>query len=301
LVETLEELLRAANPKGQVIRRTARNIAVTLDELLKQDGKVRDKQGFAVGKLYEPIQANLGCAQSTFGHKLLNQMQDLGLIELNRNAKKTYGITLVVVPAEYEKWLPVPQISDELEEAIVAEEEAIEQEVEEGVLGGRPGRLAARIERSIPEIVQVAVTQAVDNKIDQILSGLGFHKEAAPVVADSELMEANDRLVTALEQVHEELRVERQLHDYTRMELNETRIRTEPLIAGGLQASQVDKRLRDMARFALDNGFTLMRTNGGHICWMHEKGRTFSPSTPSDVRGLKNLESDLNRILRSEG
>ena len=80
--------------------------------------------------------------------------------------------------------------------------------------------------------------------------------------------------------------------------MNDRRAKTETLIAGGLQPSQVHEKLRPLAKWAIDNGFTLMRTNGGHIAWVHTSmARTFSPSTPSDWRGLKNLESDLKRIV----
>lgn len=312
-MDTLEELLRASNPKGQLIRATAKNIAVTLDELHKQGGEVLDPAGLAVAALYKPIADKVAMAQPAFGGSHLRRMEELGLVTLQRNAKKTYAITVVRYPTDIEKWLPeeLQAVEPESEPEYRINEEAMDElvhlyEDEAQVLGSRPGRLAARIERTIPDIVALAVSQAVDSKFDQMIRGMGYAPESETGGSTStdiqEVLDANARLVAVTEQLQEELRVERQLHEFTRSERNKLIASDNGgVIAGSLRPSQLHRDLREIGQWALDNGFFIHRTNGGHILFRHAGGgeAVYSASTPSDYRGTKNLRADLERVVRN--
>lgn len=57
------------------------------------------------------------------------------------------------------------------------------------------------------------------------------------------------------------------------------------------------KDLETLVKKAEAQGFTVERTGGDHLKWTAPSGEFhFSPSTPSDTRGLKNTLADLERI-----
>lgn len=54
------------------------------------------------------------------------------------------------------------------------------------------------------------------------------------------------------------------------------------------------KRLKELVREAERQGWTVEIRRSGHLKWTAPNGdMVFSPSTPSDYRGLKNLTRDL--------
>lgn len=63
------------------------------------------------------------------------------------------------------------------------------------------------------------------------------------------------------------------------------------------------KDYADVIKDAEKRGWISTTTSKGHIRLRHEKGGrlVFAPSTPSDYRGLKNLEADLVRVEKSLG
>ena len=62
-------------------------------------------------------------------------------------------------------------------------------------------------------------------------------------------------------------------------------------------SNQMKEARRELER----QGFIASKTNGGH--WRfdhpHMDGPVFAPSTPSDHRGLKNLQATLRRKMKS--
>ncbi len=54
--------------------------------------------------------------------------------------------------------------------------------------------------------------------------------------------------------------------------------------------------MRQLRRQAAALGWSASRTNGGHLRWTHETGGlVFSPSTPSDVRSIRNTLAQIKR------
>lgn len=54
------------------------------------------------------------------------------------------------------------------------------------------------------------------------------------------------------------------------------------------------KDLRQLVKQAEKQGWEVTRTGGDHLKWVSPLGAFFfSASTPSDIRGLKNLKRDL--------
>lgn len=61
---------------------------------------------------------------------------------------------------------------------------------------------------------------------------------------------------------------------------------------------RIPKEMRPVAKKARDQGWTISTTKGGHIVWQSPTGKkVFSPSSPSEYRGHKNVI----RKLRHEG
>lgn len=57
------------------------------------------------------------------------------------------------------------------------------------------------------------------------------------------------------------------------------------------------KELVVIMRQAEEQGFEVVRTNGGHYRWTAPSGRfMFTSQTPSDVRALHRIRSDLRRL-----
>jgi hypothetical protein len=56
------------------------------------------------------------------------------------------------------------------------------------------------------------------------------------------------------------------------------------------------KKTRDFARFAMERGWQVSITNGGHLKFVSPTGTVlFTSSTPSDWRAWKNFRSQLRR------
>ncbi|MBF0888090.1 type II toxin-antitoxin system HicA family toxin [Gluconobacter cadivus] len=54
--------------------------------------------------------------------------------------------------------------------------------------------------------------------------------------------------------------------------------------------------MRQLRKQAAALGWSASRTNGGHLRWRHETGSlVFSPSTPGDVRSIRNTLATIKR------
>ena len=54
--------------------------------------------------------------------------------------------------------------------------------------------------------------------------------------------------------------------------------------------------MRQLRKKAAALGWSAARTNGGHLRWTHKTGGiVFSPSTPSDVRSMRNTLARIKR------
>lgn len=71
-----------------------------------------------------------------------------------------------------------------------------------------------------------------------------------------------------------------------------------------LQARDISKGpWRELAAYAISQGWVITRTNGGHLRWTSPDGQpVFSPATSSDWRAARNHRRDLERYgLQKEG
>jgi len=54
--------------------------------------------------------------------------------------------------------------------------------------------------------------------------------------------------------------------------------------------------MRQLRKRAAALGWSASRTNGGHLRWRHETGSlVFSPSTPGDIRSIRNTLATIKR------
>ena len=65
---------------------------------------------------------------------------------------------------------------------------------------------------------------------------------------------------------------------------------------------KVHKSIRPVVEKALETGWSVEWSKGGHLKLTHPCGAlTFVSATPSDPRTVKNAESNLRRLLRVHG
>lgn len=59
---------------------------------------------------------------------------------------------------------------------------------------------------------------------------------------------------------------------------------------------RLKRDIRPLAITAFEQGWTVVKTNGGHLKWTSPTGMAiFSASTPSDARAVRNIRSLLRR------
>ena len=243
---------------------------------------------------------------------MLVKMERAGFIEREVRGKRTFRIAPgPVVPDDYQP--PLPADVDEELARLLAEEAAIEQRAaqprgayvplapppderdEAAVLGMRPGRLAARIERQVPGLVKAATTEALNDWLAVVAGALGFERAAQD--HDSELERELDHVRLTLAQVSDELRNERVMGDAARHELNSVLAKTEKLTGHSLRPSDLPKVWRELATDAIKAGFVIRATNGGHYAWLAPGGKRYhSGNTPSDWRAVRNTRAGLERM-----
>lgn len=66
---------------------------------------------------------------------------------------------------------------------------------------------------------------------------------------------------------------------------------------------KIPEAFRDLARAAREADWTIHLTGGGHLAWCPPSGPVvFTPSTPSEWRGIRNARARLTRAgLRTGG
>lgn len=312
-METLVELLKKEDPRGFLYKKTLDNLSIVLG--LLNEKTYKDRHGMAMGLLHEDYTKQV---DKPLGQPALNglckKLEHMGLIEREIRGKRTFRIEAINVPVDVYDYLPErmknsPVYGAEPEDVTIdvgpsvvyIENMDTEAPSEAEELGMRPGRLAARIEKSIPDIVTRAVDDAFENKLIQLFSGLGFHRGTDDNEELTALRDTAQRLVAVNEQLVEESRKAQAQLAHARQELNEAREKTAGgIIAGSLQPSQLKKELQDLARWALDNNWTIRRTNGGHLAWYYRQSQRaiFTASTPSDSHVVANIKGDLLRVMR---
>jgi hypothetical protein len=286
-------------------------------QYLWENGPVEDKSGLATGLLLEAT--GIG-GDSKAPYIVLKTLEAKGFIAREMKGKRTFSIALGEVrPTD---WFPTPPrviVSGEVAEDITEDkvtEGYREQEIVETpltkapvdiiptepteALDGRPGRLAARIERTIPTLVQEGVQQGIEGAINGFLArmgvGLGSDEQANAQVQELETL--NMEYAEKIADLRQELRVERQMHEASRQELNKVTARTEGNVSGSkVRSHDMPEMYRDLATHAIANGWTIDKTPGNHYRWKSPLGGGyFSPSTPGDWRGVRNARKDMEKI-----
>ena len=262
---------------------------------------VRDKSGLCGRIITDAIGQNV---------TRMGKLYDAGFIEYEMRGRRVYRVTLtnagvdeLMAWREKVTWkapkpfVPISEMKFEgAEEPLeLPPADPVFTELEES---GRPGRVAARIERTIPDLVQVAVKEAVFSLMTEYAARLGFVQK----VDETELRELTTKFAVQQDQLAglvEELRVERQLANVTREELNRLLSRHESgRVSGGagLTPNDIAEPWRELASEAITAGWKLKRTGGGHIAWIAPNGgKCFGPSTPSDWRSVRNHRSDMKK------
>lgn len=174
-----------------------------------------------------------------------------------------------------------------------------------GELGMRPGRLAARIEKAIPDLVTAAVETAIQRDRDAQMAAIGYYRGVDPVEFDrmKEQLEADAnqvaRLQSTIENLNEEnIRMQVAL-DWLSDEEDARLVKTNdgtPATRVSLTVNQLPDQYRGFGRLALDAGWTIRRTRGGHLIWRSpDGGNVFSGSTPSGNGSMTVMKRKLRR------
>ena len=257
---------------------------------LYNHGKIEDKSGRATTILYGGLD-HIGLNLKNM-NTLTNLMQEAGWIKKEVRGKRTFLIELVDFP---EDWEPTEQVEEVLLAPVVEPGPSLNPEPEMGArqeadeLGMRPGRLAARLEKQIPGMVQEAVANALMGLLQTLIPPREI------VVHDDSATSKIEALESRLAGVEEDLRVEQQMHDATRSQLN-TELRRSYTISEGspLGPSDMQEAYRDLARHAINHGWTISRTSGSHFRWRSPVGKVvFTGSSDSDWRSVRNTRADL--------
>lgn len=278
------------------------NYRLIVSRLDAKGGEVYNKQGFA-SRIVNPDGSLANSVLSNY----LNRLQLGGWITMERRGKRTFRIKLLHIlsdedrvdvgqteksaepptpepaPAEKVPRLPEPATATEVDEPPLTDE-----------LGMRGGRLAARIEKAVPELVAGAVREALDESMTTMLGALGFYRGANPAEVQAiedrnhELESTVARLTGQVENMVEDRKRLLVMIDYLN-EQEEARLRgtNDGQIASkqSLTARQVPDVFRRTAEFCLALGFTIQKTRGNHLAWKSPppNSRTlYSASTPGE-------------------
>lgn len=262
-------------------------LLLTLAE--KPDGLWIDDKGSLTPQLVQALPFSTSTASL---NPMLNRLVDCGWIEMDRRGRRTYRVELIADPLSPPE--PTPEPAPEVLPSL--DDDDLE-------LQGRPGRFAARLERKMPELVDQAVKRALASSVIEVLrllsDQLGFDpddgqrlKEAEVELA--ELRERNEKLTTAIGN-------ERALREYLQDELTSTVARSpEGRIAStkSLMMYELPELYRDLGKIAIENGWTILKSRGGHLVWKPPNGDQlyYSGSTPSDWRAVRNDRAALERM-----
>lgn len=229
---------------------------------------------------------------------MLNRLAEGDWIKIERRGKRTFSVALLEDPG-----LRSPEEPAEPPEATEPVSGQSEGDAEDELLGMRPGRFAARIEKRIPEIVDGAVKTAMGElalSFLTIVAGqMGFDPEGSAKlqIVEAELEELRERS-RGLEEL---VRQERQQREFAQTELNEV-LRRSPegkLTTGSLNLHQLPEVYRDLGKHAMANGWKIVRTRGGgHLAWQAADGvgLYYTSTTPSDWRAVRNDKAALERM-----
>lgn len=285
--------------------KVVRERAATIIRFLgtQEDYTVYDRSGFATATIRKALPEHLqvGAAMAD----TLNRMRDAGWVHLDRSGKKTFTIKLIAYPDDW-AFPESPQEPSPVPESTPADDELPEpsDDLSAVELGGRAGRIAARLEKHIddkitglegvasnlPAMIQDGIQVAILNLVAQVV-GVPDTDETLRMAAEAEAEHADE--------LTRELAAERLSHQNTREELNRLRRAHDTVAKQGsnLSPNDLPESHRQIGKWAVENGWSLQRSAGGHNIFRSPEGRPyFASATPSDYRGTKNMLADLYRM-----
>lgn len=290
------------------------------------DGVAIDEHGFATRAIYGDLGITMTAASSAIG-----KCKSEGWVLTETNGKRTYSIELTDAGrrflAEYRGKVTytngtngaaaaqaaAPEVTASEEGGVAASlttesvnaAPAVEgagtigvtpSDDDDGFDGpGRPGRFAARLEKSIPEIVARAVDDALHRREVERMEKLGFGDVTGLKLSVAALAEQVRTLEVTNEALRDDLRGTRNEMHSARASLNRVLGKSEEgkKNSNALKPSELHTIWRDLAADFIAQGGKIFNTRGGHQLWLWTDGRrVYSAKSPSDFR--------LNHILRGE-
>lgn len=162
-------------------------------------------------------------------------------------------------------------------------------------IDGRPGRVAARLEKTLPGLVQESVDNAFANFMDNLLGAAGYHRGTRE--EDQEEIRRLHSYVNVSEaqitQYTAKIKELEGLVDFLNAEIDShlTTNDRQPTTRDGLTINNLPDTLKKTGAHLFSLGWTAKRTRGGHIVFTDADGKNpvFSSSTPSDWRSTENM------------
>jgi hypothetical protein len=277
--------------KYRVVReRVTAIIDILADE---PDYTLHDKSGLLNRRVIKMLPAHLKV--SRIGGKpittgglwgTLKIMEDAGWIKTEVNGKRTFKIMLVDFPDDWQLTGDMTEVSTEEVDPFVEADPVVT--VEDDGLDGRPGRLAARLEKNIPDLVEQGVTNAIFSIVSKMFP------QVVPEVDTTEL----DKLHDIIEALNHDLSAEKLASQVTRENYNAAMRKAGAVYeTSPVRPHQLEKAIQPLAKHAIDHGWTIHRTNNGHIMFRSPDGKPyFHGSTSSDTRSVNNAASDMYRM-----
>ena len=295
--------------------------------LNRNDGVIAEKSGLATSALRSACRTKKMRTMGAGVSGVVNKLVDAGWVGVTRNGKRTFRIELLhPIPLDTAKWLEGAPLADEDTDdsktetagppaepteaaapVVAPAPTATEPVSDEDDSGGRPGRTAARLEKSLPELVVGAVKEFMQDERDKQFAALGYWPTVPPDEYEhmQQATHRHDAQVAQLQSIIDDLNEEHRklgvAFDLMSAEIDDQRVRQNdytPAMKGSLSVAKIKDPFKGLARLALAQGWTIKTTRGGHLAWRSPEGKTvFSGSTSSD----SNSHYIMRRKLRNKG
>lgn len=245
---------------------------VTLLKILENsDGQIIDEQGRCMSKAYKLYQTFRDTREDAF-KQVVFDCRKSGLIEVLREGKKCFII----------------EITDDGRRYLESHRSFLQYPIVSPRISASHSDPFKAIEKALAEIRDM---------LEQNQSSI----ETEYALDEMEAISAeNERLVIENESLRQELAKEQTRHLNLLEEVKSLRSKLADRNvqqSTSLRPADLKPEWREAARKALDQGWVIEFTSGGHIKWSPPNGRTpvISSNTPGDHRSVKNTLAELAR------
>jgi DNA-binding MarR family transcriptional regulator len=269
-----------------------------------EHGAVYSESGYATKELADILGVTVSNLQSAS-----KRLRDEGLVESVSKGKRTYALALTDKGKE---WLDkhrdkatynrsLQELSDSSVQVPAVDGTVDDQTVQATTVAdertvGKPGRVAARLEKQIPSIIEASVNAAIANVLVSLAERLGFGNTDELQSQVSLLEDTVAAYEQRFEAMEEELRWTRNEMHTAQQERNTALLHSErgKREGQGLSVSDLHDLFRDIGASFIRQGGRIYGTRGGHLLWMWTDGRrAYSAKTPSDWRSARNQRTNL--------